>query len=124
MTQYLTLSDVAGFNASFAGPDRHCDFGTLEGSVLRPQSSVGGLDAYPGIHDKAAALLHSPARTQAFMDGNKRTAWAATVVFYAINGYQLSAEAGDAVGLTLDVAEGLIRRARHCRDLEGLGTAP
>jgi prophage maintenance system killer protein len=36
------------------------------------------------------------------VDGNKRTAWAATAVFYQINGYIIFAEDGQIVGLVVD----------------------
>ncbi|MGP4055219.1 hypothetical protein ACTWP6_10430 [Mycobacterium sp. 4D054] len=42
------------------------------------------------------------------MNGNKRTAWTATAMFYMLNGYNLNAEAGEIVGLCVDVAEGQI----------------
>ncbi len=38
------------------------DIGLLESTAARPQSTAFGEDAYPSIHDKAAALLHSIAR--------------------------------------------------------------
>ena len=49
-----------------------------------------------------------PDRNHPFVDGNKRTAWAATAVFYQINGYIIFAEDGQIVGLVVDVAEGLL----------------
>jgi death-on-curing protein len=73
-----------------------------------PLRSLFGQDAYPDIHLKAAALLHSIARNHAFVDGNKRTAVLATVIFYARNGYVLDADDGDLVALVLDAAQGLI----------------
>jgi prophage maintenance system killer protein len=36
------------------------------------QATAFGEDAYPTIHEKAAALLHSLARNHPFVDGNKR----------------------------------------------------
>lgn len=39
--------------------------------------TVFGLDAYPTLLTKAAALMKSLARNHALLDGNKRTAWAA-----------------------------------------------
>lgn len=41
-----------------------------------------------------------------FLDGNKRTALAAVVVFYRLNGWVLEMEQGDAVDLALDIANG------------------
>lgn len=48
-----------------------------------------GQDAYPDLHEKAAALLHSLARNHALVDGNKRLAWVATRLFYVFNGGDL-----------------------------------
>jgi len=65
-------------------------------------------DAYPDVYTKAAALMQSVARNHAFVDGNKRTAWAAAWTFLAINGVEL-AHAFDvdaAERLVLDVATG------------------
>jgi death on curing protein len=106
--RYLTADDVMALNEAEAGPDLLADFGFLESAVLRPQTSVFGSDAYPDVHSKAAALLHSLARNHAFIDGNKRTAALATDVFYALNGYVLEAEPREFVGLVLDAAQGLI----------------
>ena len=59
------------------------DHGLLESALGRPQATVFGEDAYIGIHEKAAALLHSLARNRALVDGNQRLALAATIAFYA-----------------------------------------
>ncbi len=54
--------------------------------------TVFGVDAYPDLLDKAAALLQSLARNHALVDGNKRTAWAAAWTFLIINGFELAAD--------------------------------
>ncbi|WP_407686018.1 type II toxin-antitoxin system death-on-curing family toxin [Mycobacterium sp. HUMS_1102779] len=105
-TLYLTCDNVEMLNARFVGPDMLRNFGLLDSAVMRPQASAFGDDAYPTIHEKAAALLHGLARNHPFVDGNKRTAWAATSVFYQINGYGLSVDDGAVVALVVDVAEG------------------
>lgn len=94
-------------NERFCGPDQLRDFGALDGAVHRPQNTAFGEDAWPTIHEKAGALLHGLARNHPFVTGNKRTAWAATAMFYLVNGYNVPAEAGEVVGLTTDAAEGL-----------------
>jgi death on curing protein len=104
--RYLTVGEVAQINETLVGPDMLGDFGPLEPAVMRPQQTVFGEDAYPDIHHKAAALMFSLARNHAFLDGNKRTALLATVLFYGLNGWWLSIEPGTAVGLMVDVAEG------------------
>ena len=48
------------------------DIGLLESAATRPGASAFGADAYPTLHDKAAALLHSIVRNHALADGNNR----------------------------------------------------
>lgn len=55
------------------------------------------------MHSKAAALLHSLATTQPFVNGNKRTAAVAAAVFMRMNGEELVAEQGDLVELVMAV---------------------
>ncbi|RCW41082.1 death-on-curing protein [Halopolyspora algeriensis] len=91
----------------FVGPSGLRDFGLLDTAVVRPQSSAFGGDAFPTLHEKAAALLHGLARNPPFVDGNKRAAWSATDVFYRLNGHLLHpAEQCDVVALVVDTAEG------------------
>jgi len=71
------------------------DYGLLESATARPQATVFGEDAYPTIHEKAAALLQSLATNHALVDGNKRTAFVATALFYALNGLHVTGAAED-----------------------------
>jgi death on curing protein len=105
---YITSGDVLTINKRFCGPDQLRDFGLLDAAVVRPQHSAFGEDAFATIHEKAAALLHGLARNHPFVTGNKRTAWMATAMFYMVNGYNLYAEAGAVVALTVDAAEGVL----------------
>ena len=78
---YLTAGDVIRINERQVGPGAVRDPFLLESAVERPQASAFGEDAYPDIHTKAAALLQSLAGNHPFVDGNKRTAFLAMVVF-------------------------------------------
>ena len=89
MIDYLTLDDVLALTAR-AG-FTIADYGLVESALARPQASVFGENAYPTIHQKAAALLQSMATNHALADGNKRTAWAATRLFYGLNDYRITA---------------------------------
>lgn len=84
------------------------DEGLLQSAVARPRSSAFGLDAYPSVWDKAAALMHSLATNRPFVDGNKRTAWASAVVFLDLNGFRPGGpmDVDRAEKFVLDVAEG------------------
>ncbi len=72
--RYLSPSEVIGINEQEVGTDLLADFGLLEAAVLRPQQTMFGADAYPDLHTKAAAMVHSLIRNHPFVDGNKRTA--------------------------------------------------
>lgn len=84
------------------------DYGLLESALARPQASAFGEDAYPDIHQKAAALLHSLARNHALVDGNKRIALAATIAFLGMNGIRLTLSNGEAYDLVMSVATGAL----------------
>lgn len=102
MIEYLALDDVlalttrAGFTVS--------DYGLVESVLARPQASAFGEDAYPTVHQKAAALLQSLATNRALAEGNKRTAWAATRLFYGLNGYRVTATEDERFELIIAVA--------------------
>ena len=99
------------------------DIGLLESALARPQATAFGEDAYPGSDAKAAALLHSLARNHALVDGNKRLALLATVVFLRINGYVLDLTDDEAFALTMSVAAGQLDADGICKQLR-LAQAP
>ncbi|AGB27280.1 death-on-curing family protein (plasmid) [Mycobacterium sp. JS623] len=110
MTTFLDRDDVlCAAAAALDGLPEIADYGLLDAAVARPSATVFGLDAYPSLLTKAAALLHSLARNHALVDGNKRTAWAAAWTFLTINGVELSAtyDVDAAEQLMLDVATGV-----------------
>ena len=91
MTEYLDRDDVLVAGAAAVGVElRVADYGLLDAAVARPQATAFGVDAYPDLFTKAAALLQSLARNHALVDGNKRTAWAAAWTFLYINGVELN----------------------------------
>lgn len=106
-TVYLDLEDlVALIGALGAGPLR--DIGLLDSAAARPRSSAFGSDAYPTLELKAAALLQSIARNHSLVDGNKRLAWLAAVVFLDVNGVTVEMDDDAAFELVMDAAQGLV----------------
>ena len=63
----------------------------LEGAVARPLWYARYVD--PDIPYLAAVLAHGLAEGQAFIDGNKRTAFLTMAVFLDRNGYELRGDA-------------------------------
>ncbi len=95
MTDYLTLAEVLAIHADqierYGGLQGVRDAGLLEAARYRPQTGY-----YADLVEEATALWESLAQNHPFIDGNKRTAFAATYTFLAVNGVQLTAEAGQA----------------------------
>ncbi|MBI5281655.1 MAG: type II toxin-antitoxin system death-on-curing family toxin [Candidatus Solibacter usitatus] len=92
MTDYLTLPDVLAMHADqierYGGLHGLRDPGLLEAALYRPQTGY-----YADLIEEAAALWESLSQNPSFIDGNKRTAFAATYTILAINRAQLMADA-------------------------------
>jgi death-on-curing protein len=106
VTEYLDRDDVFMAGSVAVGQVLQVgDYGLLDAAVARPRTTVFGLDAYPDMFAKAAALLQSLARNHALIDGNKRIAWAAAWTFLYINGITLGRfDVDDAEAFMIDVA--------------------
>jgi len=103
--EHLTVEDLLVIAEEAIGAPAVRDIGLLDSAAHRPQASAFGRDAYSTIHEKAAALLEAVTRNHALVDGNKRLAWAAVVVFYDLNSFDLDPPSVDeAVELVVAVA--------------------
>ena len=80
MTDYLTVVEVLAMHRDqierYGGSHGVRDPGLLESALYRPQSSY-----YADLIEQAAALWESLAQNHAFIDGNKRTAFAPRILF-------------------------------------------
>ncbi len=91
---------------TLGAPPEIRDVGLLESALARPQATAFGEDAYPGLPEKAAALLHSLARNHALVDGNKRLALAGTIAFLGLNGLRLTFTNEEVYAFVIQVATG------------------
>ena len=87
---YIRVDDILAIHADqierYGGGEGIRDPGLLEAALFRPQTGY-----YPKLIEEAAALWESLSQNHPFVDGNKRTAFAATYVFLAINGLDITA---------------------------------
>ena len=94
MTDYLTVVEVLAIHDDqierYGGASGVRDGGLLESAIFRPQSGY-----YADLIEEAAALWESLSQNHPFIDGNKRTAFAAMYTFLAINEVRLTASAGE-----------------------------
>jgi death on curing protein len=103
---FLDVDDVLELYAEHVGSRRHLVRPELlESAVALPQASMFGVELYPHLFQKAAALLRSIAQNQPFLDGNKRIAWIAARTFLAANGFDIHADSAQGLKLMVDLAE-------------------
>jgi death-on-curing protein len=109
---YLSVEHILDLHKdqlrTFGGADGVRDRGGLESAIARPAMTFGGEDLYPTLADKAAALMHSLALNHPFVDGNKRVAAHAAIVFVLSNGHRCLTTPAELVEITLAVASGSI----------------
>lgn len=90
MTRYLSLAEylwlaeeVTGTDASVLAKAARVDL--ADSALAAPAAGFGDVDFYPQLHDKAAVLICRLAWNHPLLDGNKRAAWAALVLFVDLN---------------------------------------
>ena len=97
---YIRVEDILAIHADqierYGGGEGIRDPGLLEAALFRPQTGY-----YPTLIEEAAALWESLSQNHPFVDGNKRTAFAATYVFLAINGLDIIATDDEALSFVL-----------------------
>lgn len=108
-TLYISLDAVLEIHKrqliEFGGSDGIRNQSGLEAAVEAPKASFGGEDLYPDVFMKAAVYAYHIAESQAFVDGNKRTALDVALTFLAINGYEIQSEAMELIDAMIAIAE-------------------
>jgi death-on-curing protein len=96
MNDHLTVAEVLAIHADqierYGGSQGLRDQGLLEAALFRAQTGY-----YADLVEEAAALWESLSQNHPFIDGNKRTAFAVTYTFLAINGVRLDAGAEETI---------------------------
>jgi len=67
----------------------------LDAALQRPLTAFGGVELFPTLYLKAAALAHSIATTHPFVDGNKRTAYLAAADWLDEEGMRIAADGAE-----------------------------
>lgn len=106
--------------AAFGGAPGVRDASLLESAVAAPRASFGGQSVFADLVDVAAAYLFYLCRNHPFVDGNKRTAMTAAIVFLRLNGIEPVADGDAWETLVLDVAASKLDREQTTRRLQVL----
>ena len=128
MTSYLTTEQILFVHyrlvSETGGEHGLRDLGLLESAVARPRQTFGNEELYPDIFEKAAALMESLVNNHPFMDSNKRTGIACTVLFLRQNGIVFSAKNTDLEKFTLRVASSNVKQSEIAKWLKYHSRSP
>lgn len=121
---HLTVDIVREIHAEaiarFGGADGVREMALLESAVAAPQATLGGRSPYQDLAAVAAAYLFYLCRNHPFIDGNKRVALGACIVFLRLNGIKPKADGPGWEDLTMAVAAGTIDRDKTTERLRRL----
>jgi death-on-curing protein len=91
--EFLELEDVLALHAEalrrWGGRPGVRDVGLLESAVGQARASFGGRWLHPDVFSMAAAYAFHIAENQGFIDGNKRAALGAALMFLDLTGVEL-----------------------------------
>ncbi|OQY98177.1 MAG: hypothetical protein B6D41_02665 [Chloroflexi bacterium UTCFX4] len=110
--KYLELDEVVRIHeriiVQYGGSFGILNQGALESALATLQQTMFGEDLYPDVASKAAILFYLLVKNHAFMDGNKRTAFACLMRFLNENGHALNATDDELFQFTVDVATSVV----------------
>lgn len=120
--RYLSLEEVLILHSyqteKFGGNPNILDAKLLESAIARPGTSLGGVDMFLTIFDKASVLAHGIIQNHPFVDGNKRTGIHAMLVFLEINGLKVKIDNKVLVKIALDIANNKVKIENTAKLLE------
>lgn len=87
------------------------DSGLLSSALALPAASFEGKYLHRDLYEQAAAYAFHICQNHPFVDGNKRTALAAALVFLSLNGVDVADPKGELYRLMIGVADGRIDKA-------------
>ena len=94
----------------FGGADGLRDRGLLESALEMPRATFDGKLLHKNLSAIAAAYLFHTCRNHPFIDGNKRVALGAALIFIEVNGGTIRASDDEFERLTLGVASSEINK--------------
>lgn len=108
MPRFLTLSEIMMIYEdqirNYGGAYGVRDLSLLSSAIYMPQSTFDGNYLHKTFPEMAAAYSYHICQNHPLVDGNKRVALAAALVFLDINGYDFNCAEDEIYGIMMAVA--------------------
>jgi len=112
---FLTLDEVLALHEDqirrYGGSSGVRDVGLLESALGSAAARFDGVFLHDTLFEMSAAILYGVCRNHPFVEGNKRTAVAASLTFLEMNGTEIEADEDDFYDLVIGVAEGRVSKS-------------
>ncbi|MPZ78819.1 MAG: type II toxin-antitoxin system death-on-curing family toxin [Deltaproteobacteria bacterium] len=121
---FLTLAEAIEIHADqihrYGGQTGVRDLGLLESALGQPEASFAGEWLHADHYEMAAAYSYHLCQNHPFIDGNKRTALAAALVFLKLNGVTILDPRGRLEDAMIRIASGKMSKAEFTKLLRKL----
>ena len=120
----LIMEDILNFHKLLSSDEKMKTVSTirdknlLESAVNNPFQTFGGEDLYKTIFDRAAQLAYGLVKNHGFVDGNKRVAVHAMLVYLFINDFDTDFSQDELVEIGMALAESRMTAEYLARLLE------
>jgi len=112
--RFLSLSEIILIHENqinlYGGSHGIRDINLLSSAIAMPEAQFSGQYLHTDIHEMAAAYIYHITQNHPFIDGNKRTALAAGLIFMDINNYEIDDPTEELYTMMIDIASGKIKK--------------
>ncbi|MFO0794418.1 MAG: type II toxin-antitoxin system death-on-curing family toxin [Candidatus Brocadiaceae bacterium] len=121
---FLTLAEVVDIHSNqielYGGLPGIRDINLLSSAIAMPHASFHGEYLHNDIYEMGAAYAFHIGKNHPFVDGNKRTALVAALVFLELNGIGISDPQGKLYDAMLDISTGKLNKSEFASILRKL----
>lgn len=121
---FLTLAEVIEIHSNqiklYGGKEGIRDISLLSSAVAMPYATFSGEYLHRDIYEMAAAYAFHICQNHAFIDGNKRTALASSLVFLELNGISIADPEEKLYEALMNIASGKLSKESFTEILRSL----
>jgi len=121
---FLTLAEVIEIHSNqiklYGGKEGIRDISLLSSAVAMPYATFSGEYLHRNIYEMAAAYAFHICQNHAFIDGNKRTALASSLVFLELNGISIADPEERLYEALMNIASGELSKESFAEILRSL----